>query len=264
MYVFFANALLLSIDALRDVAPNQNQPARMRSGGWRVRVWGCCAWRRGAGSKWEASEKASVTESSAGVRGVRSGAREAGRPGSKKKIRRGAERRKRIESQDIIRSPTTTRCLSERESMRKIYVSKVVSSLDLHNKQASQRKKCAAAEYSKVYGHEDISMIPSHSSRQSTNRTETVASRDMHVRRENEPQSQHARRTSRSSIVDAAASAPTRYDTRLPLSPSHLLSNTRCVQKVAGKGKQQGNPPATRRGLYRNDVASMIKKETRR
>ena len=31
--VFFANALLLSIDTLRDVAPNQNQPARMRSGG---------------------------------------------------------------------------------------------------------------------------------------------------------------------------------------------------------------------------------------
>ena len=31
--VFFANALLLSIDTLRDVAPNQNQPARIRSGG---------------------------------------------------------------------------------------------------------------------------------------------------------------------------------------------------------------------------------------
>ena len=36
---------------------------------------GLLCWRRGAGSKWEASEKASVTESSAGVRGVRSGAR---------------------------------------------------------------------------------------------------------------------------------------------------------------------------------------------
>lgn len=104
--------------------------------------------------------------------------------------------------------------------------------------------------------------VPLSFSRQSTNRTETVASRDMHVRRENEPQSQHARRTSRSSIVDAAASAPSRYDTRLPLSPSHLLSNTRCVQKVAGKNKQQGaNPPATRRGLYRNDVA-LVKQET--
>ena len=33
MYVFFANALLCSIDTRRDVAPNQNQPARMRSGG---------------------------------------------------------------------------------------------------------------------------------------------------------------------------------------------------------------------------------------
>ena len=33
MYVFFANALLCSIDTLRGVAPNQNQPARMRSGG---------------------------------------------------------------------------------------------------------------------------------------------------------------------------------------------------------------------------------------
>ena len=221
----------------------------MRSGGWRVRVWGCCAWRRGAGSKWEASEKASVTESSAGVRGVRSGAREAG-PEARKRYD-GELSGESESNRKILYAAQQQRDVFRRESMRKIYVSKVVSSIDLH-KQASQRKKCAAAEYSKVYGHEDISMIPSHSSRQSTNRTETVASRDMHVWRENEPQSQHARRTSRSSIVDAAASAPTRYDTRLPLSPSHLLSNTRCVQKVAGKSR---NPPATRRGLYRNDVA---------
>lgn len=121
MYVFFANALLLSIDALRDVAPNQNQPARMRSGGWRVRVWGCCAGRRGAGSKWEASEKASVTESSAGVRGVRSGAREAG-PEARKRYD-GELSGESESNRKILYAAQQQRDVFRRESMRKIYVS---------------------------------------------------------------------------------------------------------------------------------------------
>ena len=123
-------------------------------------------WRVSSCWKPAGSEKASVTESAQACVGSGLARGAGGEPEARKRY--DGELSGEIESQDTQPNnnamPFGER---ERESCERYAwgVSQVVSSLDLH-KQARQRKKCAAAEYSKVYGHEDFSMFPSHSSRQ--------------------------------------------------------------------------------------------------